>query len=155
MRILYLLLLSCVLVLAAGCSKPEGTSYPAPVPDDTPSLYPPESPVDTSPAAITIGTKLLEDKGIIWIESPTVAFAEEMSYAEASERIGLGNTQYDLWPPETRVWFVIFNGRWQLIPLDPNQAAPQPLSYEGCLLLVFTAGEGEFLAMGDAVCPTH
>jgi hypothetical protein len=80
-------------------------------------------------------------------------FTEEVSYVEAQERLGVGEGQYDTWPRETRVWLVIFKGRWLLAPLDPNQAAPTPLEYEGCGFVLFTAKDGEWMAMGDAVCP--
>jgi hypothetical protein len=48
---------------------------------------------------------------------------------------------------------VIFKGRWQLIPLDPAQAAPLPVSYEGCVFSVFTAQGASLIGMGDSVCP--
>jgi len=41
-----------------------------------------------------------------------------------------------------------------LIPLDPNQANPQPLNYEGCVFSLFTAAKGEWMAGGDFVCPS-
>ena len=83
--------------------------------------------------AIAVGGKLMEEKGgIQWLEAPTTALVKEMSYAEAVKLIGEQIAQNDLWPPDTKVWLVVFKGRWQLIPLDPNQANPEPLNYEGC-----------------------
>jgi hypothetical protein len=78
-----------------------------------------------------------------------------MSYADAQKRLGVGEGQYDRWPPETKVWLVIFKGRWLLAPLDPNQASPTPVEYEGCGFTLFTARDGEWMAMGDAVCPAN
>ncbi len=126
------------------------------MPEATLGLDSSGSPVETRLAAIAVGRKLLEAKGgVKWIESPRTVLAEEMSYAEANRRIGLGDAQYDLWPQETRVWFVIFQGRWQLIPLDPTQAAPLPVTYEGCVLSLFTATDASLISMGDSVCPAY
>ena len=158
MRFLYIILLS--LVLMAGCSTPEGTLYLKPTPTATAtatataSLSQPGLPVGTKSAAIATGIKLLEERGgVKWIEPPDAIFVEEMSYVDANRLIGLDEAQNDLWHPETRVWLVIFKGRWQLIPLDPAQAAPQPVTYDGCGQVLFTASGGELISMGDAVCP--
>lgn len=156
MRFLSRLLHSSLLILVAGCSAPKDTSHLAPTPDVTLGTYQPGSPVETRTDAITVASKLFEDKGgIKWIESPQTIFTEEMSYAQAEERIGVGETQYDLWAPETKVWLVAFKGQWQLIPLDPTQADPRPLSYEGCVFSLFTARDGELISMGDYACPIN
>lgn len=140
----------------AGCSVSEDTSYFAPTPEATHSQYLFGSPVDTRLTAIDVGRKLLETKGgIIWIESPRAVSAEEISYTDANRRIGVGEGQYDLWPQETSVWFVIFKGRWQLIPLDPTQAVPQPVTYEGCVFSLFTASDASLISMGDFVCSAN
>jgi hypothetical protein len=104
--------------------------------------------------AVTVASNLFVEKGgIQWIEPPQTVFTEEMSYADAEERLGVGEGEYDRWPPETRGWLVIFKGRWLLTPLDPNQVSPTPIEYEGCAFTLFTARDGEWMAMGDAVCP--
>jgi hypothetical protein len=156
MRFLSTLLLSSLLILAAGCSAPQDTSDLTPTPSATPGSYQPGSPVETRTDAITVASKLSEEPGgVQWIESPQTVFAEEMSYAKAVERLGVGEGEYDLWPPETRVWLVVFKGQWQLVPLDPSQASPQPLNYEGCAFVLFAARDGKWMAMGDAVCPSN
>ena len=156
MRLLTTLLFLGMLLLTAGCSAPKATPDAAPTPVATPGPYQPGSPVETTADAVTVAGKLFVEKGgVQWTEPPQSVFAGEMSYAEAQERLGTGEGQYDTWPPETRVWLVIFKGHWQLTPLDPNQAAPTPLDYEGCGFTLFTATEGEWMAMGDAVCPVN
>lgn len=156
MRFLYRLLFSSVLILAAGCSAPKDTSYKAPTPEATLSLYRPGFPVETRLTAAAIGRQLLEaQEGFTWIESPKAVLAKEMSYADANRRIGLGDAQYDLWPEQTRVWFVIFKGRWKLIPLGPTQAPPLPVTYDGCLLLVFTVRDASLISTGDSICPAY
>jgi hypothetical protein len=99
---------------------------------------------------------LFEEKGgAQWIEPPQPVFVEEMSYAEAVERLGVGDGEYTLWTPETKVWLVVFKGQWEVVPLDPNQANPAPIRYEGCGFTVFTARAGEWISMGDATCPNN
>ena len=157
MRSLYVILLLSVLVFAAGCSTPQSTSYNAPVTVATPILYVSGAPmVDTKFAAEAAGIRILETTGgANWLTVPSPLFAEEMSFEEANQMIGLGDGDYSTWPRETRVWFVIVNGRWQLFPLDPTQSNPQPVTYEGCLFVVFSARSADTIAMGDSVCPVN
>lgn len=83
---------------------------------------------------------------------PAVEFVQEMSYEDAQRMISVGEPDYDYGPPETRVWLVVVSGSYLVAPLDPNQANPEPLSYEGCLFSLFAAQNGELIALGDAVC---
>jgi hypothetical protein len=156
MQYLTRLLLLIPFILAAGCSAPKAVSDAAQTPDAIPTLYQPGSPVETTADAVTVAGKLFVEKGgIQWIEPPQPVFTEEMSYMDAQERLGVGEGEYDRWPPETRVWLAIFKGRWLLTPMDPNQASPTPVEYEGCGFTLFTAKDGEWMAMGDAVCPAN
>ena len=142
--------------MAAGCSAPKATSDFAPTPAATIESYQPGSLVETTTDAITVAITLFEEKGgAQWIEAPQPVFVEEMSYAEAVEQLGVGEGEYNLWPPETKVWLVVFKGQWELVPLDPTQANPPPVSYEGCGFTLFTARDGEWIAMGDATCPIN
>jgi hypothetical protein len=152
MRYLIRLFLLSAFSLAAGCSAPKA----APTQQATSRPYQPGSPVETTADAVTVAGKLFMEKGgIQWIETPQAVFTEEMSYADAQQRLGVGEGEYDRWPAETRAWLVIFKGRWLLAPLDPNQASPTPVEYEGCGFTLFTAREGKWMAMGDAVCPAN
>ena len=156
MRFLPKFLLSILFLLTASCSATKDVSYLTPTPAATPTLDQPSDLVVTELDAITVGGKLFEEKGgIQWIDAPTTVLAKEMLYTEAVKLLGEGVAQYDLWPPETKVWLVAFKGQWQLIPLDPNQANPQPLNYEGCVFSLFTAVKGEWMAGGDFVCPAN
>jgi len=127
-----------------------------PTPAAVPTLDQPSDLVVTELDAITLGRKLFEEKGgIQWIEAPTIVLANEMLYTDAVKLLGEGVAQYEIWPRETKVWLVVFKGQYQLIPLDPNQANPQPLDYEGCVFSLFTAVKGEWMAGGDFVCPAN
>lgn len=90
--------------------------------------------------------------GIQWSAPPVFEFVQEMSYEDAQRMIGVGEPEYDRWLPETRVWLVVVSGSCLVTPLDPNQANPEPLPYEGCLFSLFAAQDGEIIALGDAVC---
>ena len=152
----YRLLLTIWLVLTAGCSAKEAVSNPTPIPNATPVLDQRGDLVVTELDAITLGGKLFEEKGgIQWIDAPTTVLAKEMLYTEAVNLIGEQVAEYDLWSGDTKVWLVVFQGRWELMPLDPNQANPQPLQYEGCVFSLFTAMSGEWMAGGDFVCPAN
>ena len=156
MRFLPKFLLSILFLLTASCSATKDVSFLTPTPAATPTLDQPSDLVVTELDAITVGGKLFEEKGgIQWIDAPTTVLAKEMLYSEAVKLLGEGVAQYDLWPRETKVWLVAFKGQWQLIPLDPNQANPQPLNYEGCVFSLFTAAKGEWMAGGDFVCPSN
>src|SRR6185369_7240635 len=138
MRFLPKFLLSIMFLLTASCSATKDVSFLTPTPAATPTLDQPSDLVVTELDTITVGGKLFEEKGgIQWIDAPTTVLAKEMLYSEAVKLLGEGVAQYDLWPRETKVWLVVFKGQWQLIPLDPNQANPQPLNYEGCVFSLF------------------
>jgi hypothetical protein len=156
MRYLSKLLLSSLLILTVGCSAPKATSHVTPTLVATLESYQPGSPVETTTDAIIVAGTLFEEKGgAQWIEPPQPVFVEEMSYAAAVERLGVGEGEYNLWPPEARVWLVVFKGQWELVPLDPTQANPEPVRYEGCGFTLFTARDGEWISMGDATCPIN
>jgi hypothetical protein len=153
MRALYSLLLSSVLILAAACSPPKHTASPAPIPEATAGPYRLGSPVETKIEAVSVGSQLLQAPGFKWIGSPRVVLAEQMTYAEANTRMGLGEAQYDVWPEETSVWLVVFQGQWKLIPVNPATPSPPSMSYEGCVMTIFAARDGSLISKGDAVCP--
>jgi hypothetical protein len=99
------------------------------------------------------GRQLFERPGQRWLGIPRLVLAEEMTYEQALDSIGLGDGQYDTWPAQTRVWLTIFQGTWQLMPIMPPGTPAAPMPYQGCVLLVFTAADGGFISMGDSVCP--
>jgi hypothetical protein len=156
MRFLPKFLLSTLLLLTASCSAATDISDLTPTPVAISTLDQPSDLVVTELDAITLGGKLFEEKGgIQWIDAPITILAKEMLYTEAVNLIGEQVAQYDLWSGDTKVWLVVFKGRYELTPLDPNQANPQPLQYEGCVFSLFTARNGEWMAGGDFVCPAN
>jgi hypothetical protein len=154
MRTLHRFVLSGLLMLAAGCSAQDAATVAASSPEPAAAVYALGSPVESPSEAAAAGRQILESAGgFTWIEGPRAVLAEPMSYEEAVARVGVGGGEYDRWPPSTPVWLVIFQGSWDLVPLDPSQAAPPPVRYEGCVMTVFTAADGTMMSMGDAICP--
>ena len=156
MRFLPKFFLSILFLLTASCSTTKDVSTLTATQAANPAPVQPGDLVATEPEAITFGGKLFEEKGgIQWIDAPTTILAKEMLYTEAVKLIGEQVAEYDLWSGNTKVWLVVFKGRYELMPLDPNQANPQPLQYEGCVFSLFTAMNGEWMAGGDFVCPAN
>ena len=155
MQFLCRLLLLGVFVLTAGCRRIEDSRYLTPIPEATLAAHRIGSPVETRLDAVIAGRKLLESQQAKWVDTPMAALVEEMTYAEANGRIWGSDPQDGALADDEKVWLVIFQGRWQLTPLDPNGAALSPVTYEGCLMTVLTARDGGLVSMGDAVCPTR
>jgi hypothetical protein len=153
MRIFNRFLITCLVFFITGCTTPEDGSRLESAVDMVPGSYQPGSQVTTKVDAITVAGQLFEETGTKWTQSPAAVLTEELSYAEAVRWIGVAEGEYDLWPHETRVWFVIFKGRWQLIPLGATQVSPSPPEYEGCIFSLFTTRDGELISMGDSICP--
>ncbi len=77
-----------------------------------------------------------------------------MTYEDAHKYIPMLSSEYPPDSPLTRqtsVYLVAFRGRWQITPMGPPGAAP--VEYKGCLFVLFTATEGNFIAGGDTPCP--
>ncbi len=165
MPIRFALFLSLILILAVACGGTQVVTSALPGPAPTGSIDQPGSPMTTGSAyqsgspmttqadAVAAAERDLEEQGFKWTEPPRAVLVEEMSYEQAKAMIGHGDTDadYQFTPRETRVWFVIVQGKWTLEPMGPPGAAPIP--YEGCLLRVFMARDGSLLAAGDSVCP--
>ncbi len=165
MPIRYALCLSLFLIVAVACGGTQAVTSALPSPASTGSIDEPASPMMTGSAyqtgspmttqadAVAAAERDLEEQGFKWTVPPQAVLVEEMSYEQAKAMIGHGDTDadYQFSPRETRVWFVIVQGKWTLEPMGPEGAAPIP--YEGCLLRVFQSRDGSLLAAGDSVCP--
>ncbi len=154
MRFLYSLLLSTILFLMAGCSAPPIATPVAPSPQGTVDKYPAGSLV-TGLNPVAVGRQILETNGgARFLESPIPVLVQQMSYSDAHQYIPtLDEAQDQLWSPDRSVWLVIFRARWELMPMGPPGATLQPNTFDGCLLVLFTADDGRLIAMGDSRCP--
>lgn len=155
MRSFWTFMLFTTSALTAGCSAPPAPAHAGAVTAPAVGANPASSPNASTANAAAVAQRLLASgTGFTWVESPRAVRAEQLSYAEANDRIGISEPQFDLWPADTRVWLVILEGRWLLTPMGPTQVTPQPIQYAGCLFALFTAADEKMLAAGDAVCPT-
>ena len=141
------LLLACILIVAAGCSAPTGA---APIQQDSQS-----APAQPGPDPVQTAKTLAEGQGQLhWLEPPTAYVVQQMTYGEAHKHIPMLSEDGDqFWGSQTSVWLVALRGRWELTPIDPAQAHPQAVPYEGCSFVLFRAADGALIAMGDTTCP--
>ncbi len=157
MRFRYALMLSVVLALGTACGGIQVASFiqPTATPTAAPLVrpYQPGTPMLSQADAMAAAERDLDEQGFKWTQPPRAVLVQEMSYEEAKALIGHGDADadYQFTPRETRVWFVIYQGKWTLEPMGPPGAPPN--AYEGCLLRVFMARDGSVLAAGDSLCP--
>jgi hypothetical protein len=100
---------------------------------------------------VQTGAQLLESVDWRPIEPPTAVEVRQMSYAEARKWITMLSEEGEqVWGRETRLWLVVFQGRWG--SSDPAQLNSQSVLYEGCLFVLFRAADGRLIATGDTLC---
>ncbi len=150
MKALHCLLLSCILILTAGCSAPRAAPTTELLPRTT-AGEPVVRPVEPGPALT--GRQLLEGQGDFQFVEPPVAYVvQPMTLAEAHKLIPMLSPEADVaWGTHTRVYLVAFRGRWEVTPMGP--AGAPPVLYSGCLFVLFTAADGKLIAGGDTTCP--
>ena len=136
--------------LAAGCSAP---ATPASTAHVTVGQSGPPPTAAAQADAVSTAKRLLETPGFSWVGSPQPVRVEQTTYAGAARLIGLGEPDYAILPAETPVWFVIFKGSWDLMPMGPPEVALTPVRYEGCILITFSVKDGKLIQVADAVCP--
>ncbi len=154
MKYLSAFLLSIFVYAAAGCSAPSRVAEPTVLPDAT-AVVADAGPAQagSADAAAAIGKRLLEVEGFTWIGTPKPVLAEQMTYAEAAQKIPPMQAEAHhnpLWP-DGRVWLVILQGQWDLVPMGPPGAPPN--RYQGCIMVLFTAADSKVVAAGDTLCP--
>ena len=147
-------LLFSALILTAGCSAVPTNPASGPSPQETPATNAPGYAVATNAEAVNVGLRMVEATDTRWLEPPKALVIQQMSLAEAHKAIPLLSEGGPL-PPETRVWLLVYQGRWQLGATGQTEGAPSPAIYEGCGFLLFTARDPAPIAGGDAACPPH
>ncbi len=137
----------------AGCAAPGGLATPTSLPQPTVAAVEVVPAQPGSADAAAIGKRLLEVEGFTWVGSPEAVLAEQMTYAEAAQKIPPMRDEAPhnpLWP-DGRVWLVILRGQWDLVPMGPPGAPPN--RYQGCIMVLFTAADNQVVAAGDTLCP--
>ncbi len=152
MRPVFVFLISCILTAGVGC-----VPLPPNLPPDPPVIKPPATAqASLSPSqadAFNTARHFLEAPGDLhWLDGPRPAIVEQMTYQRATTLVPtLSRGQEQYWPDETQIWFVVLAGRWESQPGGPPGAPPNV--YEGCLMVLFTAGDHTLIAVGDTMCP--
>lgn len=146
--------LGCLLL--AGCTTQgvEERAYLTPVPEETLRAYHDGTPIANEMQAVIAARAFLSTSRMENIGTPAVISAEQITLAEAQERVekpGV-DTHIDL-PPDTPVWFVLFKGTWRLNPPAPGETVAPPPEFEGCQYVWIPAGNDGYSATGNIECP--
>ncbi len=141
-------LLMGAVVFSAGCSSENEIAYLTPLPEATITAYQLAYPIRTNLDAAIAARRNIDTTRISPVGSPKAISVEHMTLAEAAARIPQLYTRDH--PADAKVWLVIFQGKWELLP--PEAAAPLP-AYDGCVGSLFFGDEPGFMVTGDMACP--
>src|SRR5664279_1508420 len=127
------------LFLLISCTKipvrllGEDQSYLTPIPESTLQAYREGTPITNKLQAVIAARVLLSTSRMEEIQPSEVIFVERTTLADAlkkAEKPGM-ETFEDI-PLQTPVWFVIFQGDWQLHPPLPGITATPLPPFHGC-----------------------
>ena len=128
----------------------DNRTFLTPVPEETLLAFRFGSPVSSELQAVIAAQVSLGATRLRYTEAPTVVTVEQASYGEVRERIGQSKSfADDDYPADTKVWFVIFAGEWQILPPGPD-ATPFPLS-DGCVVVIINSDDGSPLQTGGTI----
>jgi hypothetical protein len=149
MRNLLILLVMSVCLLSTGCSTNDESIYLTPVTDATLSAYGTVGvPVKTKLDAVIVARINMQGPRIASVGDPQVIYAEQISLAEASQKLGYNPAAFH--PDNMRVWLVIFESEWQLVFPMPDEQGVFPTSEppsHGCKFSLIRASDGHDLAI--------
>ncbi len=149
------------LILLAGCTGlpirllKEDQSYRTPIPESTLRAYQEGTPITNKLQAVVAARALLSTSRMEDIQPPVVIYIQRMTLAQAikkAERPGV-ETFEDI-PLQTPVWFIIFQGVWQLHPPLPGITATPLPPFHGCQYVWITENNNGYAATGDIDCAT-
>lgn len=141
------LLFLILLVLSSSCSVAEDKTYLTPITEATYRAANWDEPVKTKLQAVVVARAMLDTTRLRYTEEPRVISVDELRLDDAEKRIAVpGVFASEDRPGDTKVWFVLFEGDWQIIPPDPyHNITPEP-PFHGCVFVMFeankSAGEG-------------
>jgi hypothetical protein len=144
----------CALVILPGCFSGEDTSYLTPIPEATLAAYQSESPIENKLQAVIAAQRVLQTTRLDYQEEPVVVSVDEMRLEKAHQSVQQlqpGDYFYEDRPDDTKVWLVMFEGMWRIIPPDPEHTyTPEPFSY-GCIYVIIDRDNRS--EMGTIACP--
>ena len=148
----------CLILLASCTEIPfrllrENQSYRTPIPESTLKAYREGTPITNKLQAVIAARILLSTSRMENIQTPQVIYVQRMTLAEAikkAEKPGV-ETFEDI-PLQTPVWFIIFQGDWQLHPPLPGITATPLPPFHGCQYVWITENNNGYAATGDIDC---
>ena len=156
MRFLYTLLLSLVVALS-GCvnniDNSNDTTYLTPIPNATIAAYRAGEPITNRLQAVIYARAMIDTTRLHYLEEPKVVSADEVTLEYAkSQRLSAPSYENDDRLGNTKVWFVVFQGVWQVIPPDPDHnITPEP-PFEGCVFVIIDKKDIMRTELGGAKC---
>ena len=148
----------CLILLASCTGLPvrwlgEDQSYRTPIPESTLRAYRQGTPITNKLQAVVAARVLLSTSRMEEIQPSEVIYIQRMTLAEAlkkAEKPGV-ETFEDI-PLQTPVWFVIFQGDWQLHPPLPGVTATPLPPFHGCQYVWIAENNNGYAATGTIDC---
>ena len=85
---------------------------------------------------------------------PNIVSVEEMNLTNANRRAGFPGAAVNDVPGDTKVWLVIFEGDYRIVPPDPmHTLTPNPPGH-GCSAVIILANIGLPSGIGTLGCPS-
>ena len=135
---------SLLVLLLAGCSALR-TGRPTPDISLQPGM-----PIRDATQALNAAQAILSSTRLQAKQTPRLRSVEEMSRAEALRRVATPMEQGE--SPDARVWLVILEGQWQVIPPDPSHTITPASPFSGCVYVVMDANEPGHSQVGGVEC---
>ena len=136
-----MLLVSCS--LSSQNRATEDLTYLTPIPLETLQAYQAGTAITNKlQAVIAAQIGLYAPPHFKPLGTPQVVLAEELSLQDARKRVEQpGSTTYEDRPGDTKVWLVVFESDWQVIPPppDPSQPSTVPAPFHGCSYVIVSA----------------
>ena len=139
-----------------GAQATEDTTYLTPIPETTLAAYRPGSPIESKLQAVIAARASLGTTRLRYAETPEVAWAEEMKLEDAHKRVAQpGVSTYEDRPGDTKVWLVVFEGEWLVIPPAPLHTVTPPPPSHGCAYVILDVTDSGHSEIGTMECPSE
>jgi hypothetical protein len=133
-----ILLVNCL----SSIARIEDNTYLTPIPASTWAAYHEKRPISNRFDAVLEATQEIHYSRMTFTQgAPTVVFTEEMTLAEAKKLIPKDPSEIyssEDRPDDTKVWLVIFEAQWQILPPMSNDLLPLET---GCIYAILDANE--------------
>ncbi|HLO16143.1 MAG TPA: hypothetical protein VK206_15020 [Anaerolineales bacterium] len=123
------LLMITILVVASGLIfSTNDNTYLTPIPESTWSAYRGNMPINSKLDAVIAARAQLATTRLQFTKGePKPILAEKMTLSESKERVPKDPSEvysYEDRPENTKVWLIVFEGQWQILPPGSNDLLP-------------------------------